>query len=355
MLTRRDVLRTLVLAGAAARGARMGAAAPPGGFGLVYTSFVVRLLRGRDIMRTDAARVDAQSFFGLCQRFQAAGGQVDLSQTNPADAASLKALRGWLEQNGLFAELSIPARTLESREAYARAAAAAEALGATRLRVAILSGRRYETFTTAAAWQEFAARWRQTLTRIKPVVEEHRLQLGIENHKDWTIADLTRMLEELDSPWIGACVDFGNNVAFLEDPLELATKLAPWAVTTHLKDMAVRRYARGFELSEVPLGSGVLPLAEMIAILRKARPELHFCLEMITRDPLKVPYLDDAYWAPFGGRDAARAAAFERTVLTRSSDAPLPQISGLSPDDQIAAEDDNVRRSERYARSVLHL
>ena len=355
MLSRRDALRTLVLLGTAARVTRAQEAAARSPFALTYTSFAVRLLRGRDIMKTDAARLNGEAFFQLCQRFQAAGGQVDLSQLNAGDAASLKALRAWLKRNGLFAELSIPARTLESADAYERAVATAETLGATRLRVAILSGRRYETFTTSAAWEEFATRWKQTLARIKPVVDQHRLQLGIENHKDWTIDDLTQILETLDSPNIGACVDFGNNLAFLENPMELATKLAPWAVTTHLKDMALRRYERGFELSEVPLGAGVLPLADMVAVLHKAKPDLHFCLEMITRDPLKVPYLDDAYWVPFGGRDAERVKAFEGTLLTRASASPLPRISGLSRDEQIAAEDENVRVSERHARSVLRL
>ena len=33
-------------------------------------------------------------------------------------------------------------------------------------------------------------------------------------------------------------------------------------MTTHLKDMAVRPSPDGFELSEVPLGEGIVPLAE---------------------------------------------------------------------------------------------
>ena len=354
MLTRRQVLRALV-AGTAATRLSLGRAEPRGrGFGLAYTSFVVRLLQGRDILRADAARLTADRFFQLCRQFGTAGGQVDLSQI-PAGEQDVRALRTQLDADGLFAELSIPARTLETEEAFNHAASVAHALGASRLRVALLSGRRYESFPTAAAWEEFARRWRRTLHQIKPAVERQRLQLGIENHKDWTAGELAGLLKELDSPWFGACVDFGNNVAFLEDPIEVVSTLAPFAVTTHLKDMAVRRYDRGFELSEVPLGSGILPLARMIEILRRAKPDLHFCLEMITRDPLEVPYLDDAYWAPFGGRAGERVAAFERSVLTRSSEKPLPRITGLSPAEQIAAEDDNVRQSEAFARATLRI
>ena len=94
--------------------------------------------------------------------------------------------------------------------------------------------------------------------------------------------------------------------------------LAPYAVTTHLKDMAVRAAPIGFELSEVPLGQGLLPLERYIAALRRARPTARLCLEMITRDPLQVPYRTDAYWVAFDARGAAtRARAALRDARAR--------------------------------------
>jgi sugar phosphate isomerase/epimerase len=161
------------------------------------------------------------------------------------------------------------------------------------------------------------------------------------------------LIRSVDSPYLGACVDFGNNVAFLEDPLELTEALAPYAITTHLKDMAVRPYERGFELSEVPLGTGFLPLARMVEVLRKHRPEVPLCLEMITRDPLEVPYLDDGYWATFGHRDEGRIERFRATALAKAWPAALPRISGLAMEAMIEAEDDNVRLCAAYAREHL--
>jgi hypothetical protein len=126
-------------------------------------------------------------------------------------------------------------------------------------------------------------------------------------------------------------------------------------VTTHLKDMAVRPYEHGFELSEVPLGEGFLPLPRIVEILKRARPDLHFCLEMITRDPLKVPYLDDAYWATYERRDPARIESFRQAILSKASTAPLPRIAGLSPEAMLASEDDNVRKCALYAKEKLGL
>jgi len=79
------------------------------------------------------------------------------------------------------------------------------------------------------------------------------------------------------------------------------------------------------------------------------------CLEMITRDPLKVPYKTDKYWASFGGRDAARVAAFEKGLLSKASAEDLPRVSALGLDKMQEREDENVRRSTAYARESLKL
>jgi sugar phosphate isomerase/epimerase len=324
---------------------------------LAYTSFAVRMAQGRDLLKTNAAALGADVFRQLCVQFGAAGGQMDLSQVSVGDPAALAAARGAFERDRVALEVSIPSRYLETPEAYATAVTAARALGATRARVALLSGRRYESFETAAAWTAFTTRWRETLLRMRPEFERHRFPIGIENHKDWLAPELARLLRDIDSRFVGACVDFGNNMALLEHPDETIDVLAPFAVTTHLKDMAVRPSDEGFELSEVPLGQGMLPLERYVRVVGRARPEAALCLEMITRDPLRVPYKTDRYWVAFDAtrRDPARLKAFEREVLSRAWTRDLPRITGLSPVEQLAREDEHVRASVVYARDVLKL
>ena len=67
--------------------------------------------------------------------------------------------------------------------------------------------------------------------------------------------------------------------------------LAPWAFTTHLKDMAVQEYEQGFLLAEVPLGKGSSTSAGSSGPFAKRGPAIRLNLEMITRDPLQVPCL----------------------------------------------------------------
>lgn len=351
-LTRRAFLSSVAAGAALAARPR---AATGSRMCLAYTSFAVRMLQGRDIMKTTAAALPADGLIDLTEKFWAGGAQIDMSQLASHDPAYLKTMRARADKAGLWLELSVPSRYLESPEAYAEMAGVASHLGVDRIRVALLYGRRYESFATRDAWIAFDAKWRRQLAAIKPTVERYPVKVGIENHKDFTAIELAGLLKSLDSDRFGACVDFGNNVSLLEDPMATIRTLAPWAVTTHVKDMAVRRSADGFELSEVPLGEGIVPLAEALGAVRSARPDARFCLEMITRDPLSVPYQTEKYWIAVDRPAADALARFERDVLGKAWTDPLPHITQLTKPAQVEAENENIRRSVKYAKDVLRL
>lgn len=327
----------------------------PRSYGIAYTSFPIRMNHSAQSAKSGALAIPADKFIDLCESLGGDGCQMDIAQLSSTDEDYLKRVRASLEKKEMFLELSISGKVLMDADAFSRAATVAKLLGVTRLRTALLGGRRYEDFAEMKKWEEFVAQWRQALTRIEPALKRHKLLVGVENHKDWLVDELVELLSHVNSPYLGACVDFGNNLALLEDSLEVAQKLAPYVVTTHLKDMAMCSYERGVELSEVPLGEGVLPLARIVAILRQARPDVHFCLEMITRDPLKVPYLDDKYWITYKERDASRISRFETRYLKSASVKSLPRISDLTVDRKLAVEEENVRRSTNYAKKALGL
>lgn len=328
---------------------------PIGTFGIAYTSFAARSRRPPDAGAAAGPAFPAEAFIDACKSFGADGCQMDYAQLTSTSSDYLKSIRDATEKRGLFLELSVSARLLGDPSAFSGVAAAAGQMGVTRLRTALLSGRRYETFKDMATWKEFVNQSRQTLKAAEPLLRKHKLICGIENHKDWLADELVEMLRSFNSRHLGACVDFGNNVALLEDSLEVARKLAPYVVTTHVKDMAVARYEDGFLLSEVPLGEGNLPLAKIIETLRKGRRDVHLCLEMITRDPLKVPYLKDGYWVTYDRRDEARIKKFESSVLAAPTRASLPEITGLTRGQTLAAEDENVRKSVTHAKRNLGL
>ena len=227
--------------------------------------------------------------------------------------------------------------------------------GAEIVRTAMLSGRRYETFDSPEAFRQFAETSWKSLTLAEPVLRRHRVKLAIENHKDRRTAELLDLLKRISSEWVGVCLDTGNNIALLEDPAETVEALARYAFSTHLKDMAVQECEDGFLLSEVPLGEGFLDLKRTVERLLKANPRIQFNLEMITRDPLKIPCLTEKYWVTMPNVPARELGSALAMVRRHSARKALPRTTGLDPDSQLAMEEKQVKASFAYAHARLGL
>ena len=331
-LTRREILL-----GAAAAPL---AAVPRTGMGLATTCYMT-VWRPRD----------TYEFLEHCHALGAGGIQAGLASTEPA---YIRKLRERLEATGMYLEVMI-GLPREDPGAFERTVAAAKEAGALCVRAACLGGRRYETFSTLEAWQRFVADSKAALTRAVPIVEKHRMPFAIENHKDWTLDEMVALLKSYSSEYLGACLDTGNNLALLDDAMAVVEGLAPWTISTHIKDMDVESYRDGFLLSEVPLGEGILDLKRVVATIRAARPKSRVTLEMITRNPLQIPCLTDKYWATFperSGRYLARALAM---VAARKRHQPLPRIDHLDRAVQLRLEADNVKQCLYYAREQLGL
>jgi sugar phosphate isomerase/epimerase len=296
---------------------------------------------------------DALEFLKYAKQLGAGGVQVTIGAK---DSAYAKKLRSEAETSGMYFEAQsiLPKQQSDIAQFETDVRLAKEA-GAEVMRTAMLSGRRYETFDSAQAFKKFREQSWQSLKWAEPILNRHRLRLAVENHKDFLAAEFTEILRKLSSEFVGACVDFGNNLALLEEPMSVVEALAPFAFSTHIKDMAVQEYADGFLLSEVPLGEGFLDLPKMIAVLLKANPKIQFNLEMITRDPLKIPCLTEKYWATMPDAPAQRLAATIALVRRNASKNPLPQTTGLSVEEQLSLEDNNIRKSLAYARAHLTL
>jgi L-ribulose-5-phosphate 3-epimerase UlaE len=122
----------------------------------------------------------------------------------------------------------------------------------------------------------------------------------------------------------------------------------------HLKDQAVQEYADGFLFGDAALGEGFLQLAEMVRVLRAAQPQVRFSLEVITRDPLRVPVLTPPYWATMTDVPATDLARTLRTVKAKAA-RTLPTVGGLPLEQQVEAETRNITTSLAYARERLGL
>jgi sugar phosphate isomerase/epimerase len=319
--------------------------------GIVIHSFPVRTAADRAAGKPGIA--EPLAFVEHCHALGAGGVQVGIGAR---DQAYLKQLRKKLDAFGMYLEgiVRLPADRADVDRFDAEVRSAKEA-GAAVARTVLLNGRRYETFGSAAEFDRWAERSFRSLGLAEPVVARHGVRLAVENHKDYRADEQVAVLKRIDSRQVGVCLDTGNSIALLEEPMEFIEALAPWAFTTHFKDMAVAEYEDGFLLAEVPLGDGFLDLKKVIETLRRSRPDIRFNLEMITRDPLRVPCLTAKYWTTFEALPGRHLARVLRMVRENKPRQPLARISNLSREQQLAVEEANVRKSLAYARDHLAL
>lgn len=272
------------------------------------------------------------------------------------DSDWAKRVRRMKDELGMYVEVQtfLP-REGEDPSVFEHAVRVAKEAGASSLRVVCLLGRRYEMFDSREGWHRAIEGFHRQIRTAVPIVEKHRMRLGIENHKDWRVDQQVDLLRQYSSEYVGVSLDTGNNISILDDPEETVEKLAPWTFNVHFKDIALQENATGFLMSEVPLGEGLLDLKRMVTAIRAARPDVHFSLEMITRDPLDVPCLTDRYWATFDDVNGLALARMLSRIRAAQPGTPLPTIKGMTNEQRFAYELQLVTRSIDYAVSELGL
>lgn len=162
------------------------------------------------------------------------------------------------------------------------------ALGAKVMRICA-GGRR----TRPAEWSNHRDALLPLLKRAADHGAEQDVTLAVENHVDLLTDELVELLETLDHPHLGACLDTGNNLRMLEDPWHAIERLAPWARATHVKDIQAHRgdpHTFGFWPS-VPLGRGLIDIPGVIRELRRHDYQGLLALEI---DYLHPDYRDTA-------------------------------------------------------------
>ena len=276
-----------------------------------------------------------------------------------SDLDAVRELRKKIEGYGMRVIISLPTpKEAGALPQYEAAVRAVSELGAVTTH-ASFTARRYEEFDSFEAFKASFERHQRSVELAEPVLRKHKVKLAIENHKGWRAAEHVAWIKRLGSEWVGACYDFGNNMALCEDPAETLRLLAPVTIYVSFKDMAVAPYDEGFLLSEMALGDGMLDIPGMVKVLQQKDPNMIFALEMITRDPLKIPVLTRKYWAtfddtysPLPGRDLARMLDIVRTTPPKP---PLTTTAGLSAADALKLEDELINRSIVWARKNLSL
>jgi sugar phosphate isomerase/epimerase len=108
---------------------------------------------------------------------------------------------------------------------------------------------------------------RQTIADLRqaaPMYRKAGIALLLENHEDFTGAEMAAIMRGVDAEPVGALFDYGNSMMVAEQPETALEAMLPFIRSVHLKDHACRKLPDGnVEILGVPIGSGVIPIADL--------------------------------------------------------------------------------------------
>jgi len=152
-----------------------------------------------------------------------------------------------------------------------------------------------------------------TEPEIRLVLKDHRfspsevaapvgqkVRLVIENHGDLRIAEIERILDEVNSPWLGVQFDLLEQVAIFEDPGQAAERLLPHAFTVHWNDAYSKLSNSGFCVEPCPPGRGIIDLDGVFNKIASLSQDVYIFAAFqaasdASEDELVKAYLDDLH------------------------------------------------------------
>ncbi len=209
----------------------------------------------------------------------------------------------------------------------------------------------------------------RTLRAVAPMARDLGVKIAVENHGgvDLLARELKGLVRAAGADYVGVCLDTGNPAYAAEDPVVSAEVLAPYVVTSHVRDNRVWATENGAMAQWVPIGRGNTDLRRVLGILATQAPSAPIDLEIITALPPKaIPYyeLDSDFWQMFPNmlaRDLVRFIAMaqkgvpepiEQLLLPAGASVPPPGETGEA---LRAQQRRHLEESVRYCREVLGL
>ncbi len=124
----------------------------------------------------------------------------------------------------------------------------------------------------------------EQLRQVLPSFIDSQVVIAIENHGLHTTKQLTALFEELDSPFVGSCLDTVNSFSALDAPDQVIRDLTPYMVNLHIKDFDITRvdHSMGFSVLGTAAGSGKLNIPDLLAHIQAANKSPNAILELWT-------------------------------------------------------------------------
>src|SRR5690606_16714423 len=138
------------------------------------------------------------------------------------------------------------------------------------------------------------------------------VKISVENHAgDMQARELKRLIEESGPDFVGATIDSGNAMWTIEDPHLTLDVLAPYVLTSHMRDSYVWVSERGTEVQWCRMGEGNIDMEGYLRKFVERCPGKTVNLEVIvSNSPRPFAYRNSDAWEIFQSTPAWEFARF---------------------------------------------
>ena len=230
----------------------------------------------------------------------------------------------------------------------------AKALGSTVLRVVLGSGEDRKTQGGIEARIEDTVKVCKSQRRR---AMDAGVKLAVENHAgDMQAWELVTLIEAAGKDYVGANMDSGNATWTMEDPLASLETLAPYVLTTSLRDSAIWESANGATVQWTAMGDGTVDLKTYFQRFAELCPGVPVHIETISGFNRELPYLKSDFWKVW---PKAKASDFARFVALAKKGKPRDTWKAPEGKDRKLADQDyqksEIERSISYCKEQLGL
>jgi sugar phosphate isomerase/epimerase len=183
------------------------------------------------------------------------------------------------------------------------------------------------------------------------------VKIAVENHAgDMHSTELRQLVETAGKDFVGVNLDSGNALWTLEDPLDNLRTLAPYVLTTSLRDSAVWETPKGAAIAWTAMGEGQIDLKTYFDEFRTLCPGVPVHIETISGFNREFAYLTPEFWRAWPAMPAER---FARFLMIAKAGKPRPTFQPPQGEARQKAEQafqlGEIERSIKYCRDVLRL
>ena len=193
----------------------------------------------------------------------------------------------------------------------------------------------------------------KVLRAVRAKAMDHNLKIAIENHAgDMQGRELKMLIDESGKDFVGACLDSGNPLWAIEDPHLTLEILAPYVLTSHIRDTAVWRVPEGAAVQWVRMGEGNIGIDDYVRKYAKLCPGKALSLEIIVTQPRTFPYLESRFW---DGYRHTPAWEFGRFLALVERGTPRPAQPPVPKDRVAQQEREDLEASMIHTKRLLNL